>query len=468
MKLNGKAIPEREIKPDDKYLVATTKGDIIKTTAAQLNSSNGADITVEDGDDLVFEAGDGNGVTVSAPASPGGPVDITLPSTSGTIALTADVAAADALDEVLANGNTTGGTDINMSNGDDIVWANSGSFTATLQAPFSLPGNIIVSLPQAGGTLATTSDIDANNELSEILANGNTTTDGQTINALNGGGQLDLRYGATNNQVMLSNDSGGFGEEGFYMEDDYISYYTQGYNGYFEFDYRATTPYAQLVVEGTAIDRYLNLSVGADDISIIENTSTSVSSNSNKNHIFIGTDASSLQAGVINSVVIGGSAITGKANDTVYVPRLGFYESGTIEGYLQNGTLTADRNWTLPDFSGTVALTSDITGGFTLDDAADIALNTTTGTKIGTATSQKLGFYNATPVIQPTAMSANAGTITFVDENTPDYALSSLTTTSPAGFATLDEAQGFVEAVAAMQTRIDELETKLQALGLLA
>jgi hypothetical protein len=36
----------------------------------------------------------------------------------------------------------------------------------------------------------------------------------------------------------------------------------------------------------------------------------------------------------------------------------------------------------------------------TLADAKDIAVGTTTGTKIGTATSQKLGFYNATPVVQ--------------------------------------------------------------------
>ena len=33
-------------------------------------------------------------------------------------------------------------------------------------------------------------------------------------------------------------------------------------------------------------------------------------------------------------------------------------------------------------------------------DGENIILNTTTGTKIGTATTQKLGFYNATPVTQ--------------------------------------------------------------------
>lgn len=42
------------------------------------------------------------------------------------------------------------------------------------------------------------------------------------------------------------------------------------------------------------------------------------------------------------------------------------------------------------------------TGGLTFVDANNIAFGTTTGTKIGAATSQKLAFWNATPIIQPT------------------------------------------------------------------
>ena len=39
-------------------------------------------------------------------------------------------------------------------------------------------------------------------------------------------------------------------------------------------------------------------------------------------------------------------------------------------------------------------------------DAKNIALGTTTGTKIGTATNQKLGFFNKTPIVQPAAITA--------------------------------------------------------------
>ena len=66
--------------------------------------------------------------------------------------------------------------------------------------------------------------------------------------------------------------------------------------------------------------------------------------------------------------------------------------------------------------SGTLAVTGATTltglltanGGITLGDAQNIAFNATTGTKIGTATTQKLSFWNATPIVQPTTAVASA------------------------------------------------------------
>ena len=57
------------------------------------------------------------------------------------------------------------------------------------------------------------------------------------------------------------------------------------------------------------------------------------------------------------------------------------------------------------DSSGRLGLgVSSPTSLLHLADAGNITVGTTTGTKIGTATTQKLGFYNATPVVQPTAV----------------------------------------------------------------
>lgn len=66
-----------------------------------------------------------------------------------------------------------------------------------------------------------------------------------------------------------------------------------------------------------------------------------------------------------------------------------------------------------------------LTGNLTMPDAKDIILNTITGTKIGTATGQKLGFWNTAPIVQPTTAVAAAalvggGGATITDTDTFD------------------------------------------------
>ena len=48
-----------------------------------------------------------------------------------------------------------------------------------------------------------------------------------------------------------------------------------------------------------------------------------------------------------------------------------------------------------------------VNDGIKVAESVNIALGTSTGTKIGSSTTQKLAFYNATPVVQPAAV-ANA------------------------------------------------------------
>jgi hypothetical protein len=48
-------------------------------------------------------------------------------------------------------------------------------------------------------------------------------------------------------------------------------------------------------------------------------------------------------------------------------------------------------------------------GSATVADAGNVVVGSTTGTQIGTATSQKLGFFGKTPIVQPTMGSATAG-----------------------------------------------------------
>jgi hypothetical protein len=79
---------------------------------------------------------------------------------------------------------------------------------------------------------------------------------------------------------------------------------------------------------------------------------------------------------------------------------------------------------------GTTRLTIASNGTTTLASttvfSSNMAFGTTTGTKIGTATNQKIGFWNVTPIEQPTtgiaeaAFVANAGGTTVTDDSTFD------------------------------------------------
>ena len=68
---------------------------------------------------------------------------------------------------------------------------------------------------------------------------------------------------------------------------------------------------------------------------------------------------------------------------------------------LRNNADSAD-NLLIADNGGVT-----LRGNVTMADAKNIVVNATTGTKIGTAASQKLGFFNATPVVQRTKAGHN-------------------------------------------------------------
>lgn len=52
-----------------------------------------------------------------------------------------------------------------------------------------------------------------------------------------------------------------------------------------------------------------------------------------------------------------------------------------------------------------------LSGDITLQNGVDIIAGTTTGSNIGTATNQKLGFYGATPIIPPVLATGAGATV---------------------------------------------------------
>ena len=66
------------------------------------------------------------------------------------------------------------------------------------------------------------------------------------------------------------------------------------------------------------------------------------------------------------------------------------------------------------------------------------------------------------------ALTAQLTTITSTAPVTPDYAIQDLTQTTPFGFVTKDEGNSVLSVIANLQTRVSQLESRLQALGLIS
>jgi hypothetical protein len=81
-------------------------------------------------------------------------------------------------------------------------------------------------------------------------------------------------------------------------------------------------------------------------------------------------------------------------------------------------------------------------------------------------TGSNLGFYGSTPTTQPAALTGQETGITASAPGTPDYAIAN-PGAGGYGFSTADEFLTVMAVIANLQTRLQELEDRLQALGLL-
>lgn len=78
-----------------------------------------------------------------------------------------------------------------------------------------------------------------------------------------------------------------------------------------------------------------------------------------------------------------------------------------------------------------------------------------------------VGFFGGTPVSKGSALTTQLTTITFTAPTTPDYAIQNFTQTTPFGFVTADEANSVLSVIANLQSRVSQLEARLQSYGLL-
>jgi len=86
-----------------------------------------------------------------------------------------------------------------------------------------------------------------------------------------------------------------------------------------------------------------------------------------------------------------------------------FQDNGTAPTVGRLSNITANNSLALQNSTGATTYYEFGATLFTLRNGIDLVVGTTNGTRIGTATTQKLGFWNATPVVQPAANPDTSG-----------------------------------------------------------
>lgn len=88
----------------------------------------------------------------------------------------------------------------------------------------------------------------------------------------------------------------------------------------------------------------------------------------------------------------------------------GTSDSSALFGYATRNVTIGFRAYNFGTYTPVVTF-SDSTDTITLADGWNFAFNTSTGTKIGTGATQKIGFWNATPAAQPAAIADTSGAV---------------------------------------------------------
>jgi len=200
---------------------------------------------------------------------------------------------------------------------------------------------------------------DINNEIAalglpEILTVDNTTLDGQTIEALNGIGVLDLRDGINDSVKLIGANagiliSGSLGVISFTNNADNLNDLTSSVTNS-NFGTSLVLENKNVLIDKTGLvglvyNQDFNWNFDKDLPNFPSQLSTQLG-----NYI----------QGVVNSVSLGGKYTIVKTNETAYINQLGFNKGEAFELILENFTPTADRLQAFQNADGIIALLSDL------------------------------------------------------------------------------------------------------------
>ncbi|MHA2343204.1 MAG: hypothetical protein ACXADW_15135, partial [Candidatus Hodarchaeales archaeon] len=317
------------------------------------------------------------------------------------------------LQATLVLGNTTGGTDIFVTQADSIdfnsifrflstatgvelqgflfgSWQKIGdidnnvlslgsivienaSFSGTIN-PTNLTANRGYQLPDASGTFALLSDI-ITETLQATLVAGNTTggtnitmTTGDILNASSGNSQIDLSYGGSPSEITINTDNGNLLESFITMSptlneigfgDVYMRLNATGYNFITSLAVKTGVSINSTDMQLAAITDAAGITNDSGAILVMTPGTISAEGRGTSDAVIINSGSSSnittYNNAVNRSVALGGEGITVKTPDTAYANQISLQQvNNTFDALLQPSATTADRTYTLPDRSGIV------------------------------------------------------------------------------------------------------------------
>jgi hypothetical protein len=231
----------------------------------------------------------------------------------------------------------------------------------------------VATLQDASGTIAYLGDLTGfttGNTLAETLTLGNTTANGQTIQAENGSAVLDLRANSTDGSITL------IGGQSTYLQGG-----TFGATG---------TSYQTLTPDAMSFGYFNQTFTKVGFMGTVNNDGVVVSSSAQPHYPTVfATQNVNVPIGVINTAVGGGINVIGKTDNTFYSNQFGFNSGASFETLLNHTTATQDNQITLPDASGTVVLNTDLgaylplTGGTMTGDIDMTGQKLTTSNGVG-------------------------------------------------------------------------------------
>ncbi len=193
----------------------------------------------------------------------------------------------------------------------------------------------------SGNSLEQTLSIGNNSGTNNIIM-GTATS----IKSTNGGGQIDLDYFSSSGEVSITTDNGNQGESYLYITPTDFTLSNQfGDISSISSDIRINHSSKVLITTDNIFTVYgsFNGSTSLDVILLNDNFSTpSNSSWNDMPSVFIGSQNSTIEAGVYNSVVLGGNTITASYSNSVYVPDLYIQSGKSIKSTNGGGQIGLD------------------------------------------------------------------------------------------------------------------------------